>query len=252
MANQTVTVLEADGATQTDVEVLGFGRQAAAASKSVALSTEDAAKVPAALGAGGGMKVQVYTAAGTAVDPVPAGSAAMAASVPVTLATDDTIKVPLAGVAHDAADTGNPIKVGAKATAGLSGATLVAAADRTNLSSNLDGAINVRTVPLEDIVSGNTSNTDGTLTEVIAAAAAGIKQYLTRISLSNAHASTVAIVDIKSATTIKYTVAVPPGGREIFFDPPLPPSAAAEAWNFDPQAAVTTLYCAMVGFKSKV
>lgn len=41
MANQTVTVLEADGVTSTDVEVLGFGRQAAAASKSTAMSTED-------------------------------------------------------------------------------------------------------------------------------------------------------------------------------------------------------------------
>jgi hypothetical protein len=43
MANQTVTVLEADGVTETDVEVLGFGRQAAAASKSTAMSTEDKA-----------------------------------------------------------------------------------------------------------------------------------------------------------------------------------------------------------------
>jgi hypothetical protein len=43
MANVTVTVLEADGTTETDVEVLGMGRQAAAASKSVATSTEDKA-----------------------------------------------------------------------------------------------------------------------------------------------------------------------------------------------------------------
>lgn len=41
MANATVTVLEADGVTQTDVVVLDVGRQAAAASKSLALSTED-------------------------------------------------------------------------------------------------------------------------------------------------------------------------------------------------------------------
>lgn len=47
MANQTVTVLEADGTTQTDVEVLGFGRQAAAASKSTAMSTEDKAVLDA-------------------------------------------------------------------------------------------------------------------------------------------------------------------------------------------------------------
>jgi hypothetical protein len=45
MANQTVTVLEADGVTETDVEVLGFGRQAAAASKSVVLGTEDIAAI---------------------------------------------------------------------------------------------------------------------------------------------------------------------------------------------------------------
>ena len=41
MANATVTVLEADGVTQTDVVVLDVGRQAAAASKSVAMATED-------------------------------------------------------------------------------------------------------------------------------------------------------------------------------------------------------------------
>jgi hypothetical protein len=47
MANATVTVLEADGTTQTDVVVLGVGRQAAAASKSVALATEDQATLAA-------------------------------------------------------------------------------------------------------------------------------------------------------------------------------------------------------------
>lgn len=49
MANQTVTVLEADGVTSTDVEVLGFGRQAAAASKSTAMSTEDKAVLDASV-----------------------------------------------------------------------------------------------------------------------------------------------------------------------------------------------------------
>jgi uncharacterized protein YjbI with pentapeptide repeats len=47
MANQTVTVLESDGVTETDIEVLGFGRQAAAASKSTAASTEDKAVLDA-------------------------------------------------------------------------------------------------------------------------------------------------------------------------------------------------------------
>lgn len=39
--NKIVTVTESDGVTETDVEVLGMGRQAEAASKSVTLSTED-------------------------------------------------------------------------------------------------------------------------------------------------------------------------------------------------------------------
>ena len=47
MANATITVLEADGVTQTDVIVLDVGRQAAAASKSVAASTEDKAVLDA-------------------------------------------------------------------------------------------------------------------------------------------------------------------------------------------------------------
>ncbi len=47
MANATITVLEADGVTQTDVVVLDVARQAAAASKSVALATEDKAVLDA-------------------------------------------------------------------------------------------------------------------------------------------------------------------------------------------------------------
>jgi hypothetical protein len=49
MANATITVLEADGVTQTDVVTLDVGRQAAAASKSLALSTEDKTALDAAV-----------------------------------------------------------------------------------------------------------------------------------------------------------------------------------------------------------
>lgn len=41
--NQVVTVKEADGTTETDLEILGMGRQGTAASKSVQLCTEDKA-----------------------------------------------------------------------------------------------------------------------------------------------------------------------------------------------------------------
>jgi hypothetical protein len=47
MANKVVTVLEADGVTQTDIVSLDVGRQGLAASKSVALATEDKAVLDA-------------------------------------------------------------------------------------------------------------------------------------------------------------------------------------------------------------
>lgn len=155
-------------------------------------------------------------------------------------------------VAHDAADSGNPLKSGHKAIAGAAGVTLVAANDRTNSYGGLDGIPYVRPhCGLEDIVSGNASNTDGASTECIATAGAGVKQYLTSVSLTNT-GSALIYVELKSATTVKYTLPVPVGGVTQNFPIPLPPNAANEAWNFDPSAATTTVYCSMVGFKSKI
>ncbi len=156
-------------------------------------------------------------------------------------------------VANDTADSGNPVKVGGKAIAGLSGLTLVTANDRVNWNGGLDGAQIVRThCALEDIVSGNASNTDGTVTTVIASAGAGIKQYLTKVILTNSSA-TFAYVEILSGAVVKATIPVPAtSGATVSFDPPLPPNAADETWRFDPSAATTTLYCSAVAFKSKI
>lgn len=104
---------------------------------------------------------------------------------------------------------------------------------------------------LAEIVSGNANNTDGTSTEVIAAQGSGVKIYLTKVILTNMHASSTIYVEMKSATTVKATLPCPPGGTVCSFDPPLPPNAANEAWNFDPSAATTTIYCTAVGFTSK-
>jgi hypothetical protein len=155
--------------------------------------------------------------------------------------------------AHDSAVTGSPLRIGAKAETALSGITLVADGDATDLHAGIDGVQIVRNhCNLEDIVAGNASNTDGASTEVIAAAGSGIKQYLTSVSLANTSASTV-YVELKSATTVRYRFILPAGGGVVHaFDPPLPPNAANEAWNYDPSAAATTTYCSLVGFKSKV
>ncbi len=155
-------------------------------------------------------------------------------------------------VAHDSVDSGNPIKVGGKAIAGQSTATLVSAADRSHFFSGLDGVQLMRPhCGLEDIVSGQATNTDGSATQCIAAQAAGIKTYLTSIILANTSATAIT-VDIKDGSTVKVSLPLPAGSGCIF-NPPVPlPGTAATAWNFDGSAAATTVTCSMIGFKSKV
>lgn len=176
------------------------------------------------------------------------------------VSSDNPLPITLSGssstagdVAHDAADSGNPVKVGFKATTALSGLTLVANADRTNGFAGVDGVQIVRPhCNLEDIVSGNASNTDGTSTSVIATAGAGIKQYLTSVILTNTSSSNI-YVEMKSGSTVRATIPLPANSGAVFNPPvPLPPNAANEAWSFDPSAAATTVYCTAIGFKSKV
>ncbi len=155
-------------------------------------------------------------------------------------------------IAHDTGDSGNPVKIGGFAETAISGRTLVSDGDRTDFVAGIDGVPIVRNhCNLEDVVSAVATNTDGTSTQVIAAQAAGVKTYLTCVEVANTSASTVT-VDIKDNATVKWTLLAPAGGaNKVYFDPPLP-GTAATAWNFDPSAAATTITCSAIGFKSKV
>lgn len=156
------------------------------------------------------------------------------------------------GVAHDGVDSGNPHKIGARATASLSGATMVAAADRTDVMAGVDGVVITRPhTNLEDLTSGNASVATDTSTQVIAAAGAGIKVYLTTIILTNTSATNT-YCEIKDGTTVKLTIPVPANGGAVVSLPAPLGGTANTAWNFDPGTAVTTMYCSMIGFKSKI
>jgi hypothetical protein len=153
-------------------------------------------------------------------------------------------------VAHDAADSGSPQKIGAKAQTALSDNTLVADDDRSNLFCDLDGVLLTKPVAHGDIVSGNASNTDGTSTSVIASSGAGVRTYLTDVTITNT-SSTNTYCEIKDGTTVMWTFPVPAnGGVTHRFATPLK-GTAATAWNFDMGTAVTTAYCSMSGYKSK-
>jgi hypothetical protein len=155
-------------------------------------------------------------------------------------------------VAHDQADAGNPIKIGLVAETSISGRTLVADGDRTDLFAGVDGVIIMRQhCNLEDNLTGTLTNTDGASTAVLAAQGAGIKSYLTMLDLYNSSSSGV-VVELKDGATAKKTFYVPAtGGLIRKFEPPLA-GTANTAWNIDAAGATTTLYANVEGFKSKI
>lgn len=159
------------------------------------------------------------------------------------------------GVAHDSVDSGNPHKIGARATASVLGGTPVAAADRTDILAGTDGVPFVRPhTSLEDIISEVKTNTDGSSTAMTGAFAATASQriYLTSLIICNSSATNIT-VDIRdgSAGSVLATFPVPAGGGCIHAFPVPLRFSANTALAFDGSAAATTLTVSCVGFKSK-
>jgi hypothetical protein len=159
-------------------------------------------------------------------------------------------------VAHDAVDSGGPYKQGAKAIAGLSSATLVAAADRTDLYAGLDGALIIRPhCGLEDLLTPvPVAITDGSSTSVMASAGAGVKNYVTTCIIANTSATAVT-VDLRdgAAGAVKATFPVPANTSGVVCNFPVPLGfSAATAVCADPSAAASTITVTLLGFKSKV
>lgn len=162
------------------------------------------------------------------------------------------------GVAHDGADSGNPVKVGAKASLTLSDDTIVANGDRTDLTSDGDGAVLVRSnFPLGDLISEAVSNTDGNSTALTNfGATASTRSYVTAISVFRTDAgATAAYIDFRDGTagSVLYRMPLPPNGGSVIASPhPLFRTTANTALAFDVSAALTTVYISLTGFKSKV
>lgn len=128
-------------------------------------------------------------------------------------------------VAHDAADSGNPVKVGGKAV--NAEPTAVANADRANFITDLVGKL--ITLPYanpENFVSGTTAAMTGTTsTQLIAAPAAGLRNYITQIIVTNSHATVSTFVTIRDGdggTVLYQAYALAAGGGfSITFPVPL-------------------------------
>jgi hypothetical protein len=161
------------------------------------------------------------------------------------------------GVAHDGADSGNPIKVGARAAATLSDDTMVVNADRTDMVSDLDGALIVRSgFPLGDLISERVTNTDGTSTAFSNfGAVANTRSYITAISVYNSSA-TDGYIDFRDGTagSVLFTVPIPTlsGCVVAMGGTPLFRTTANTALAYDVSGALSTVYISVSGFKSKV
>lgn len=166
---------------------------------------------------------------------VAGGAGAAGATVQrVVLATDTTVPNVTGNVAHDAADSGNPVKIGGRAIAAE--ITPATAADRTDFVADLTGKqIVLPYANPENFVSGCISSamTGTTSTSLIAAPAAGLRNYITQITVSNSHATvgTDIIIQDGSGGTTLYVIpaAAVFGGASITFPVPLRQPTTATA-----------------------
>jgi hypothetical protein len=274
-ASQAVTVTTASKIVVDDLTTASLVRIQSTAAMAVSLTT--ASKVVTEFAAAQAVtmttasKIQVETTAALAVtmaelpDTATNDLAAMAAALStiaggnIDAGTDGTPSVDVVTVGgsilHDSTDAGAPVKIGSRAVAGLSGVTLVAAADRTNAYAGLDGALYVRPhCGLEDLVKGTTTISASTVAVTCLASVASIKQYVTHVSATNTSTQN-AVLDLIDGTTpavMKWACPANYSGFISNFAVPLAPASAGTKWALQTDTSLATVICNMAGFKSKI
>lgn len=171
--------------------------------------------------------------------------------VPVSLPTLATLTTLTGGgIAHDGADSGNPVKIGGKAF--TADPTPVASADRADLYVDTVGKIvNTPLAPRNLVGQGNITLTNTTETTVIAALGASVFTDISTIIVANTSATGVR-VDFRDATagTVRHSVWIPATTTiECNFDDcPLKQTTAANGpWTAQLSASVTDVRITMVG-----
>jgi hypothetical protein len=204
------------------------------------------------LGAGSAVFGKLDANSGVTIGAVEIATAQTLATV-TTVTTVGTLTG--GGVAHDGADSGNPLKIGGKAVSTQSGQTAVASGDRSDLVVDLDGTVIERPHTHGDMVSGYASTTGTGDTSVVAAQGASTYFYCTGWSVANTGSSATLITfkDGSGGATLGATIA-PAGGGSNFSagGKPLFRSSANTAMHFACGTASTTVHVTLFGYKSKV
>jgi len=162
---------------------------------------------------------------------------------------------PSGHVAHDATDSGNPIKIGAKVESTPS-AQVCADTDRTDLLADMDGALLVRTeCTIGDLLTESISNTNGTATaSAVFTTGAGVRNVICNIVAYNSSATGgfCLLTDGSGGTTLM-TVPLPAGGGCVIPLGGAPIKTTANtALYFDVSGALTTVYLTFTGYRTKV
>lgn len=173
---------------------------------------------------------------------------------PLTSASDTVAAV--GNIAHDAADSGNPLKIGMKSASTLATITPVANADRADGISDLDGVLITRnSAPLGDVISERVSDTAGNSTAFSNfGAVASTTNVIRGYSIANTSA-TNGYVDFRDGTSgaILWTVPIPAnGGANLTIPDGIFKTSKNTALAYDVSAALTTVYISVTGYRSKI
>jgi len=155
-------------------------------------------------------------------------------------------------VAHDAADSGNTVKVGGVAR--TAHPTAAAAGDRVDFyCDDLGRMVTTPFVPRDRVVHNRIALTSTSETTLIAAGGAGVFRDIVYLVCSNESATEVRI-DIKDATAgtnrISIDLAADGGGAVMPLPIPLTQAAANNNWTATLSSAVSTVYITAIAVEA--
>ena len=155
----------------------------------------------------------------------------------------------LPGSAHDAAISGNPVRIAGRAM--TADYTSVASGDTADLLCDIKG----KQVTLPYALQENhwqavtTAKTDTSDTAIKASAGAGLRNYITSLTVTNSHATVGTVVEVKDGSTVIHRGYAAPagGGYAVQFPTPLK-GAANTAINVANATTGSNTYVSMSGY----
>jgi hypothetical protein len=179
---------------------------------------------------------------------------------PPSMDGDGNIRVvgmSVGNAAHDAADAGNPVKIGAKAETALAGITLVADGDRTNLYADADGVQYIKPLcGFGEILQngGQTVTTTASTAVTNLGATASSYNYVTEVSIWNYSTvdTYIKLQDGNAGTQFWVFPAPALGGCCQTFNVPLKQPTSNTALYMAEGATASGIIVSIKGFQSKL